>query len=221
LIRVLGTRGQLSLGAAVYVVTALGIWLHPGFPVLLVASIALGFGTGVLDSGLNAYVATLPGHTALLNYLHAFVGVGALLGPLLAAEIVDHRRLPWQDTYLVLALVAVPLVIGYAVAYPARADTAPVEVLHPVAVLPSVAPGERSDRRPSSRSGKLDGPLALALRRPEVGFAAAFLALYVGVEVTVGNWGYSLLTLGQGTEARSRPASSAGTGSASRSAGSS
>ena len=176
LIRWLGTRGQLTLGAGVYLATALGIGLHPSFPVLLGASLALGFGTGILDSGLNAYVATLPGRTALLNYLHAFFGVGALLGPLLAAEIVDHRHLPWQDTYLVLAAVSVPLVVGFALVYPSRADAAPDHEAHHGA------------------------PLTLALRRPEVWVAATFLALYVGVEVTVGNWGYSLLTLGQGQE---------------------
>jgi fucose permease len=172
LIRWLGTRGQLVLGCSVYLVTAFGIGLHPSFPLLAVGSVAFGFGTGILDAGLNAYVATLPNHTSLLNYLHAFFGVGALLGPLLAGEIVDHRQLPWQDTYLVLGAVSAPLLIGFAVALPRRV---------------SVPPGSGAALRP-------------ALRRPEVWLAATFLVLYVGVEVTVGNWGYSLLTLGQGRE---------------------
>ncbi|OLE22714.1 MAG: hypothetical protein AUG44_24290 [Actinobacteria bacterium 13_1_20CM_3_71_11] len=116
LIRWLGIRGQLVLGCAVYLVTAFGIGLHPPFPLLVLGSLVLGVGTGILDAGLNAYVATLPNHTSLLNYLHAFFGVGALLGPLLAAEIVDHRHLPWQDTYLVLGAVSAPLLIGFAVA---------------------------------------------------------------------------------------------------------
>jgi fucose permease len=174
LIRWLGTRGQLTLGTAVYLVTAFGIGLHPSFPMLLAASLVFGFGTGILDAGLNAYVATLTNHTALLNYLHAFFGIGALLGPLLAGEIVDHRHLPWQDTYLVLAAVSAPLLVGFALVLPRRAAVVGVD-----------GPG---------------APLALALRRPEVALAAGFLMLYVGVEVTVGNWGYSLLTLGQGQE---------------------
>jgi fucose permease len=172
LIRWLGTRGQLVLGCSVYLVTAFGIGLHPSFPLLAVGSVAFGFGTGILDAGLNAYVATLPNHTSLLNYLHAFFGVGALLGPLLAGEIVDHRRLPWQDTYLVLGAVSAPLLIGFAVVLPRRV---------------SVPLSSGAALRP-------------ALRRPEVWLAATFLVLYVGVEVTVGNWGYSLLTLGQGRE---------------------
>src|SRR5256885_12295401 len=174
LIRWLGTRGQLTLGAAVYLVTALGIGLHPSFPMLLAASLVFGFGTGILDAGLNAYVATLPNHTALLNFLHAFFGIGALLGPLLAGEIVDHRHLPWQDTYLVLATVSAPLLVGFALVLPRRAGVA--------------------------ATADHGAPLPLALRRPEVWLAATFLMLYVGVEVTVGNWSYSLLTLGQGQE---------------------
>jgi fucose permease len=174
LIRRLGTRGQLTLGAGVYLVTAFGIGLHPSFPLLVAASLGLGFGTGILDAGLNAYVATLPNHTALLNYLHAFFGVGALLGPLLAGEIVDHRHLPWQDTYLALAAVSVPLLVGFALVLPRRAEVA----------------GEPG----------AGAPLTLALRRPAVWLAATFLLLYVGVEVTVGNWSYSLLTLAQGQE---------------------
>src|SRR2546421_328508 len=83
-----------------------------------------------------------------------------LLGPLLAAEIVDHRHLPWQDTYLVLGAVSAPLLIGFAVALPRRVPTA-----DPVG------------------SGAMLRP---ALRRPEVWLTTTFLILYVGVEVTVG-----------------------------------
>ncbi len=171
LIRRLGTRAQLTAGSTSYLVMSLGIGLHPSFPLLLAASVVLGFGTGTLDAGLNAYLTTLPGHTALLNVLHAFFGVGALLGPLLAAALVN-RQVPWQDVYLVLAVVTVPLVVGFAVVFPRRAEP---------------ADGEEHG-----------APLTLALRRREVWLAATFLFLYVGVEVTVGNWAFSLLTLDKG-----------------------
>jgi fucose permease len=170
LIHRLGTRGQLALGAAVYLATSLGIFLHPGFAVLVAATVALGFGGGIIDAGLNAYIASLPRHTVLLNVLHAFYGVGALLGPLLAAGLIHVHR-PWQDTYLVLAACTVPLVVGFALTMPVRA-----------APVPDAA----------------EAPLTLALRHPAVWLAALFLFLYVGVEITVGNWGFTLLTQGQG-----------------------
>jgi fucose permease len=167
LIHRLGTRGQLTLGAGCYLASALVIGGRPPFPGFVALTLVLGFGAGVLDAGLNAYVTTLPGHTVLLNYLHGFYGVGALLGPLLAAQLV-HRHLPWQDTYLVLAALAVPLVVGFALAYP-RAEPVPED-------------------------GGARAPLTLALRHPAVWLAATFLFLYVGIEVAVGNWSFSLLT---------------------------
>lgn len=170
LIHRLGTRGQLTLGAAVYLATALGIFAHPGFWVLVAATVALGFGAGILDAGLNAYVASLPRHTVLLNLLHAFYGVGALLGPLLAAGLIHVHR-PWQDTYVVLAACTVPLLVGFALVMPVRTEPVPDEA---------------------------GAPLTLALRHPAVWLGALFLFLYVGVEITVGNWGFTLLTQGQG-----------------------
>jgi fucose permease len=166
LIRRLGVRGQLSLGAGIFVLMSFAIGLRPSFPLLLLASVLLGFGTGILDAGLNAFLTTLPRHESLLHHLHAFFGVGALIGPVLAAQLL-HLRLPWQDVYLVMAALALPLLVGFAVFFPQRA--APV-------------PEEHS------------APLPLALRRREVWLAGTFLCLYVGIEVTVGNWGFSLLT---------------------------
>jgi fucose permease len=171
LIHRLGMRGLLSLGGAAYLVASLGIWLHPGYAVLVAANVALGFGAGILDAGLNSYVASLPRHTVLLNLMHGFYGIGALLGPLMAAGLI-HIHLPWQDTFLVLAVCVAPLLVGFALVMPVRTEPAPDE-----------SPG---------------APLTLALRHPAVWIAALFLFLYVGVEFTVGSWGFTLLTQGQG-----------------------
>jgi fucose permease len=166
LIRRLGERRQLSLGAAVFVGTALGVGLRPAFPVFLAATVLFGFGTGILDAGLNAYISNLPGHTALLNYLHAFFGVGALIGPQVGTLLL-HAGRPWPDAYLLVGILAVPVLIGLATLYPSRLPPAP-------------------DAHAA--------PLAAALRSRAVWLSGAFLCLYVGVEVTVGNWGFSLLT---------------------------
>ncbi len=168
----LGVRGHLVSGSAVYLVTALGIGLHPGYGGLVGATAALGFGSGVLDSGLNAYIASLPRHTTLLNLLHAFYGIGALVGPVLATQLV-HRHVPWQDTYLVLAACVVPLIVGFAVALPARTAV------------------------PDESAGS---PLRLAFGHRAVWLGALFLFLCVGVEITIGNWGFTLLTQGQGRD---------------------
>jgi len=58
-----------------------------------------GFGVGIIDAGLNAYIAGLPDNTAPLNYLHAFYGVGALRGPVIASAILAIG-LGWNFVYL-------------------------------------------------------------------------------------------------------------------------
>jgi fucose permease len=173
LIRRLGERRQLSLGAAVFVGTAIGIGLRPGFGLFLAATVLLGCGTGVLDAGLNAYVSNLPGRTALLNYLHAFFGVGALIGPLVGTLLL-HAGRPWPDAYLLTGVIAVPVLIGLATLYPSR--------LPPARDAPAA-------------------PLATALRSGSIWLSGAFLCVYVGIEVTVGNWGFSLLTQQRGAGA--------------------
>lgn len=167
----LGVRAQLSLGMATYVAACLGIGVRPPFALLIALSLVSGAGCGIIDSGFNAYVSTLPGRTALLNHLHAFFGVGALIGPLVASKMLV-AGFPWQDVYLVLAIIGAPLLIGCAILLPRR--------------VPTPTDPERG------------APLARALRRREVWFAAIFLCLYVGAEVSVGNWGFSFLTQERG-----------------------
>src|SRR5215468_8636993 len=99
LISRLGVRAQLTIGATVFVGSCIAIGVRPPFALLIVLSLVNGAGCGVIDSGFNAYVSTLPGHQALLNYMHAFFGVGALIGPLLASKMLA-AHFPWQDVYL-------------------------------------------------------------------------------------------------------------------------
>lgn len=171
LVNRLGVRTQLTLGVAVYFASALGIGLHVPFGLLVALTFVSGAGSGVIDAGFNAYLTSQPGHTALLNFMHAFFGVGALIGPLMASRILVAGY-PWQDVYLVLAVIALPVLVGSAALLPRR-----------VAPPPDAEPGAR---------------LAQALRRREVWFGAIFLCLYVGAEVSVGNWGFSFLTQHRG-----------------------
>jgi fucose permease len=134
------------------------------FVALVLVQVASGFGIGVLESVLNVYLAGLPSATALLNRLHAFFGVGALLGPLLATWMLRFTR--WPMVYLVLAVVAVPVVVGYLLTYP------------------RLEPAD-GGRQPVLRS---------ALTVPAVVFAGVFLTVYVGLELGVGNWAFSFLT---------------------------
>jgi fucose permease len=176
LIRRFGTRRQLVLCGALLAATALVGGLRPPFVALAALQVTLGFGTGGIESGFNVYLSVLPRATALLNHLHAFFGVGALLGPVVAATMLA-TGLPWNSVYLLLGALWVPVVAGIAVAFP------------------SAVPAAADEVRAST--------LTATLRRRAVWLAGIFLVVYVGVEISMGNWGYSFLVeeRGQGTVA--------------------
>jgi fucose permease len=172
----LGRRNLLALGAGGLLLGTLVISFAPPFVMLLVPIVVLGFGLGIIDAGLNAYVAGLPRSTGLLNYLHAFYGTGALLGPLVASAIIT-ARLGWNATYRVWALAAALALLGFLALFAAEPR-----------VVPSAAHGRAHESAPRG------GVLRAALRLRVVWLAAAFLFVYVGAEVSVGAWSYTLLT---------------------------
>ncbi len=170
----LGERRFLLLGMALFMLGAGLFSLQPPFALFLCTGTLLGFSVGIIDAGLNAHVASLPNNATLLNYLHAFYGVGALLGPLVAAGLLA-LRFGWQATYLVWLCLALLIFLGFWLAFKHQ--------LQPVS---------------SGRNGNV---LFDTLRLRSVWLVALFLFFYTGVEVSLGNWNYSFLTV-----ARSGPA---------------
>ena len=173
LVQRFGTRLTLAMAGGLFVVVGLYLSTRPPFVALLFAQLAIGYATGLLESVLNAYLALLPKATSRLNRLHAFFGVGALLAPLLAAWIVGWAR--WTVVWLVLALICVPLTIGF---------------LH----------GVSEADRPAAQDSTDSALLRPVLRHRAVMLGAVLLAVYVGLEIGVGNWGFSYLV-----EERGRP----------------
>ena len=157
-----GTRVALAVGGGAYVLAALYTATRPAFVAFVVLQIATGYAMGTIESVLNAYLTGLPNSTTLLNRLHGFFGVGALIGPPLANWITDIGS--WPAVWLVLALVAAPITAGFLLAYP-RADTGPA----------------KTERRVKER----------VLLQRGVLLGAILLAVYVGLEIGVGNWGFS------------------------------
>jgi fucose permease len=167
----LGARRFLLVGQGLFAVGAGLCGAGLPFPLLLFLGPLLGCGVGIVDAGLNAYIASLPGNAVLLNYLHAFYGAGALLGPLLASTLLA-LRLGWQATYLTWCGLALLIFCGCWLTF----QRVP-----------------RSSRLTVAQAA--GGSLLPTLRRRGVWLAAFFLFFYTGTEIAVGNWGYSFLIL--------------------------
>jgi fucose permease len=165
LIHRLGVRAVLALGAGVVVASAVAVGLRPPFVVFALLPIGLGLGGGAFEGALNVYLTGLPGSTSLLNTLHAFFGVGAMLGPVLAGRVLASG-LPWNAFYLLYASGLALILVAVLVLFP------------------------RADPRPE---GAERPRLSAGARLPTVWLGGAFLALYVGLEVSVGQWGFSFL----------------------------
>ncbi len=177
-----GARAATALGAAAYVVAGLYLATRPSFLAFVLVQILVGYGSGLLDTAPNAYLAPRADAPVLLNRLHAFFGVGALLGPVLATWIIGTDTARWTLVWLVLALACVPLLVGFLVLYPGAEPHEPVAAASTDPATPPHAPG-------------LLGP---ALREPGVLLGAAMLAVYVGLEIGMGTWGYSYLVQDRG-----------------------
>jgi fucose permease len=166
LVHRLGIRLALVVGGGTFVAGALVMGIRPSFLVLLLAQVAAGYGTGMMETLLNLYLTTLPNAATLISRLHGFFGVGALIGPVLAAWML--RSVTWPVVWLLLAAICLALSVGFLALYP-RGDAAAEDEPHP------------------------RGLLGTALRTPAVLLASVFLAVYVGLELGVGNWGYTYM----------------------------
>ncbi|WP_084556951.1 MFS transporter [Hamadaea tsunoensis] len=160
-----GLRLTMALSGVAYVLAGLYIASRPALAGLILVQLGIGYATGIMESALNAYLTELPDAPTLINRLHAFFGVGALLGPILAAQLVAAAS--WMLAWLVLALIGAGFLVAYLVVFP---RTRPQD---------SPPPG---------------GQLRAALSGRGVLLGTGLLAVYVGLELGIGNWAYTYLT---------------------------
>jgi fucose permease len=175
-----GIRRTALAGTTVLVAAEALSATRPPLALLVAFAFVAGAATGLLQGILNAYLASLPRATSLLNRLHAFFGVGALLGPLIAAGLIEVTG--WEAVLLTMAALAVPGVLGGWLTYPARESD-------PLLVASAASPAGPLAAEPIGGSRALLAVTRLAAVR----WAGALLAVYVGLETAVGNWGYTYL----------------------------
>src|SRR5215469_13561784 len=111
LLEKLGNRRFLLLATFIMGLGFAVLSSRPPFFLLLLGIVPIGFGIAMLDAGLNSYIARLPENTARLNYLHAFYGIGALLGPLVASAFLA-LGLVWNSVYFVWIGIAILVFVG-------------------------------------------------------------------------------------------------------------
>ncbi|HWE63523.1 MAG TPA: MFS transporter [Chloroflexota bacterium] len=164
-----GKRNLLMAGAALYAVGLGGFALAPSWLLAVLALFVGGLGSGIIDSGMNALANDISAperHATEQSLLHAFFGLGALLGPLLIGAFLAARH-GWRPAFAVAAVGSALLLL----------------LLLRVRLAPRPIP----DGGVSVRS-----VAALAANRLVI-LLGVLIGLYVGEELVIGDWAAAYL----------------------------
>jgi fucose permease len=167
----------LAVSCALTSIALLGYAASSDWRLLILLAAVLGLGGGAVDAALNTYAATHHG-ARTLNLLHACYGVGAMLGPIVMTAVLTRGQ-PWQRGYAIVGAAQALLAAAFAVTI-------------------------RQWPRTSGTQAATDTPAATlraTLKLPATQLGALVFIVYAGVEVSIGAWIYTLLTLGRGVAA--------------------
>lgn len=141
--------------------------VSPDWPVIIAASFFLGAGAGAIDTSFNIF-ASVRFSPAVINWLHAFYGVGATAGPVLLTWLFTHRE-SWESGYLTVACVQMMLAVLFF--FTARLWGRPAE--------------------------KHEQPEAVSWREtisvPMVWVGILLFFLYTGIESSMSQWTFTIL----------------------------
>ena len=180
-IRRFGTGKVTAVSVGLTAVALLGISFSVSIWMTIAFSIPLGIGAGAVDAGLNDYVAR---HykPQFMSWLHSFWGVGVTIGPLVMSTFLASEA-DWRGGYRAIGIAQTVLCGILIVSLPLWNQVARMRSQKEMANLPSGS--EEQSQRPVSK--------VVPIRLPGVILAMIGIALYCGVENTLGTWGASYL----------------------------
>ena len=169
----LGVGGLLAVSCALTGAGLIGYTLAPAWWIMVALGVVAGLGAGAIDAGLNTYIAANHGE-GLMQWLHASFGVGITLGPIIMTTGLNLFG-AWRVGYVVVGTAQLTLAACFALTA-SRWKQAPTL--------------EHETRRLTD----YQTPLRETLRQPTVWLSMALFFIYVGIELGLGHWAYTLLT---------------------------
>ncbi|WP_257453346.1 MFS transporter [Archangium lipolyticum] len=182
LVQTLGVGTLLTVSSALVALSLFGYSLAPVWPLFLLCTPFIGMGSGAIDSGINAYAAS---HFPVrhVNWLHACYGFGAMLGPLVMTGALV-RSGSWRWGYVAIGAMLLLMALAFG----------------------STRASWRTAGAPGAASAEARVGTLQALGHPMVWLQVVIFFVYTGLEVTAGQWCFTLYT-----EARGVPRELAGT----------
>jgi fucose permease len=184
LINRFGIGALLVLAGLASAVGAFGYPLAPAWSVIVGIGALAGFGSGILDAGLNTYLAA-EYQESEMQWLHACFGLGATLSPLIMTVSLS-LFFSWRPGYLFVGLLMALMTAAFWLTYSAwRA--------------PRKSDGAEADNA-GEKQGLMDFQTSVweSLLHPQTLIGILMFLLYSGAELTLGDWTYTLFTEGRG-----------------------
>ena len=179
LIARMGVGNMLAVSCALTGSALVGYTLVPSWWMMVLLGVVAGLGAGAIDAGLNTYVAA---HFSegLMQWLHASYGIGVTLGPIIMTIALTTLN-SWRVGYRVVGGFQIALATCFVLTLPmwSQNDTS----------VGSDEPNRLTDYKT---------PMGETLREPQVWLSALLFLIYVGAEVSLGTWTYSLLIESRG-----------------------
>lgn len=179
LIAHMGVGKLLAVSCALTGSALVGYTLAPSWWTMVLLWVMAGLGAGAIDAGLNTYVAAHFGE-GLMQWLHASYGIGVTLGPIIMTIALTAFN-SWRVGYRVVGGFQIVMATCFVLTLPMwiQKDTS-------------------AGRDEPKRLTDYKTPIGKTLRQPQVWLSALLFFMYVGAEVSLGTWTYSLLIESRG-----------------------
>lgn len=115
LIKKLNTKYLVAVSVALTVVGLFGFSVSGSYYLLFLFAIPYGLGAGTIDAAVNHYVANHYS-AAVMNFLHCFYGLGAMISPVIMAAALKYAR--WNEGYSWTALIQIAILIICILSFP-------------------------------------------------------------------------------------------------------
>ncbi len=152
--------------------------LVPEWWMMVALGFLAGLGAGAIDAGLNTYIAA-HFNAGMMQWLHASYGIGVTMGPIIMTLSLTSPD-SWRTGYRIVGVFQLFMALCFILTL-------------------SLWSQKNSDSDESVKKiTEYKTSFRETLRQPRVWLSMLLFALYVGAEVSLGTWTYSLLTESRG-----------------------
>ena len=162
-----GTKSSFLFGFTALCIGLFSVFCMPGFFLAAASLFVIFAGFGFIEIGINALASGLFARKAalLMNLLHSFYGIGAMIGPRTAGVIANNARFGWRYVYL----FSLPLTL--------------------ILFIPAIFTRFPEDNPDTDKPSPVRRSFFYALRSPMVWGMSVILGLAMIIEMNTPNWG--------------------------------